>query len=151
MTINNEATDRNAKARKVVKTHNLVLTLAASLTKEGARATIGARLRSGKLTSTAMAKALAHNARRAIEALGPIPAHFAGAVYFGKGLDALAIDADTARTLNRMIKACDVIKESMTEEDARAAAEEAAAIILAQQEAEKEAEKADAEKEAATV
>ena len=129
MVINIDSVARNAKARKVLKDHALVMTLASALTKEGARATIGAKLRQGKLTSTIMAKALAHNAKRAIEALGSIPEHFAGAVYYGAGLDALAIDADTARGLNRMLKACTTIREHMTEDDAREIAEEASKML----------------------
>ena len=129
MTINIDSVARNAKARKVLKDHALVMTLASALTKEGARASLGAKLRQGKLTSTVLAKALAHNAKRAIEALGSIPEHFSGAVYYGAGLDALSIDADTARGLHRMLKACATIREHLTEEDARAIAEEASRML----------------------
>lgn len=115
--INNAALALNLKARKVLKEHAMVRTLAKALKSEAARASIGTALRRGKLNSTSQARAKAHAARRAIESLGAIPGFFAGVVRFGEGFDGICIDADTARQLKSLMVCCDAIKDHKSDGD----------------------------------
>lgn len=107
----NNAVKLNTAAQAIVKQHKIVVILCKALNADdNARAKVGAALRKGDLTTTAQAVDCAHRCEQAIKSLGDIPLANGVRMSFGAALDVECIDADTRKSLQKLIDACAEIR-----------------------------------------